>query len=196
MGFEKALGAVKMIKDQIQYRSQSLLNLARGYLLLSDMHGICHTVSANKGWAQAFSLQLRSQESEAPEILRLTFTYASAGCPKTCTEFWSLILEQWISWFIIMTMGNTGLGPLILKSDWFSSGSIFPYSDRSAFPCQCSLQTLRLMWLVILCLFPFMAWLIKFTGHFSITGIPYKSYHQLKHTFKVNVLKSTRSNYV
>ena len=29
--FEKALGAVKMIKDQIQYRSQSLLNLARGY---------------------------------------------------------------------------------------------------------------------------------------------------------------------
>ena len=31
VGFEKALGAVKMIKDQIQYRSQSLLNLARGY---------------------------------------------------------------------------------------------------------------------------------------------------------------------
>ena len=31
MGFEKALRAVKMIKDQIQYRSQSLLNLARGY---------------------------------------------------------------------------------------------------------------------------------------------------------------------
>ena len=31
MGFEKALGAVKVIKDQIQYRSQSLLNLARGY---------------------------------------------------------------------------------------------------------------------------------------------------------------------
>ena len=31
MRFEKALGAVKMIKDQIQYRSQSLLNLARGY---------------------------------------------------------------------------------------------------------------------------------------------------------------------
>ena len=30
-GFEKALGAVKVIKDQIQYRSQSLLNLARGY---------------------------------------------------------------------------------------------------------------------------------------------------------------------
>ena len=31
MGFEKALGAVKVIKDQIQYRSQSLLNLARDY---------------------------------------------------------------------------------------------------------------------------------------------------------------------
>ena len=31
VGFEKALGEVKVIKDQIQYRSQSLLNLARGY---------------------------------------------------------------------------------------------------------------------------------------------------------------------
>ena len=31
VGFEKALGAVKVIKDQIQYRSQSLLDLARGY---------------------------------------------------------------------------------------------------------------------------------------------------------------------
>ena len=31
VGFEKALGAVNVIKDQIQYRSQSLLNLARGY---------------------------------------------------------------------------------------------------------------------------------------------------------------------
>ena len=31
MGFEKALGEVKVIVDQIQYRSQSLLNLARGY---------------------------------------------------------------------------------------------------------------------------------------------------------------------
>ena len=28
-GFEKALGAVKVIKDLIQYRSQRLLNLAR-----------------------------------------------------------------------------------------------------------------------------------------------------------------------
>ena len=31
VGFEKALGAVKVIKGQIQYRSQSVLNLARGY---------------------------------------------------------------------------------------------------------------------------------------------------------------------
>ena len=39
--FEKALGAVKVIKDQIQYRSQSLLNLARDYfsrhLLLTNL---------------------------------------------------------------------------------------------------------------------------------------------------------------
>ena len=34
MGFEKALGAVKVIKDQIQYRSESLLNLARDYFRL------------------------------------------------------------------------------------------------------------------------------------------------------------------
>ena len=33
--FDKALGAVKVIKDQIQYRSQSLLNLARGYFIIS-----------------------------------------------------------------------------------------------------------------------------------------------------------------
>ena len=31
MGLGKALGAVKVIKDQIQYRSQDLLNLALGY---------------------------------------------------------------------------------------------------------------------------------------------------------------------
>ena len=36
MGFEKALLAVKVIKDRIQYRSQSLLNLARGYF--SDLN--------------------------------------------------------------------------------------------------------------------------------------------------------------
>ena len=31
VGFEKVLGTVKMIKNHIQHRSQSLLNLARGY---------------------------------------------------------------------------------------------------------------------------------------------------------------------
>ena len=31
VGFEKAFGAVQVIKDQIQYRSQSLLDLALGY---------------------------------------------------------------------------------------------------------------------------------------------------------------------
>ena len=31
VGFEKAPGPVKVIKDQIQYRSQSLLNLAHDY---------------------------------------------------------------------------------------------------------------------------------------------------------------------
>ena len=32
VGFEKALGAVKVIKGQIQYRSQKLVNLALGYV--------------------------------------------------------------------------------------------------------------------------------------------------------------------
>ena len=36
VGFENALGAVKVIKDQIQYRSQSLLNLARDYFNLGQ----------------------------------------------------------------------------------------------------------------------------------------------------------------
>ena len=38
VGFEKALRAVKVIKDQIQYRSQSLLNLARGYFRYVDRY--------------------------------------------------------------------------------------------------------------------------------------------------------------
>ena len=39
VGFEKALGAVKVIKDQIQYRSQSLLNLATYFFtkLMTDL---------------------------------------------------------------------------------------------------------------------------------------------------------------
>ena len=36
VGFEKALGAVKVIKDQIQYRSRSLLNIARGYFSFDE----------------------------------------------------------------------------------------------------------------------------------------------------------------
>ena len=46
VGFDKALGAVKVIKDQIQYRSHSLLNLASGYFSvrfgpskISESHG-------------------------------------------------------------------------------------------------------------------------------------------------------------
>ena len=31
VGFEKALEAVKVMKNQVQYRSQGLLKLARGY---------------------------------------------------------------------------------------------------------------------------------------------------------------------
>ena len=50
--FEKALGAVKVIKDQIQYRSQSLLNLARDYfsslgLLISKAHNGTYVAIAN-----------------------------------------------------------------------------------------------------------------------------------------------------
>ena len=37
VGFEKALRAVKVIKDQIQYRSQSLLNLARGNFTYNEI---------------------------------------------------------------------------------------------------------------------------------------------------------------
>ena len=44
MGFEKALVAVKVIKDRIQYRFQSLLNLARGYFIRNvyRAQGSCH----------------------------------------------------------------------------------------------------------------------------------------------------------
>ena len=38
VGFEKALGAVKVIKNQIQYRSQSLLNLVRDYFSQFNRH--------------------------------------------------------------------------------------------------------------------------------------------------------------
>ena len=45
VGFEKALRTVKVIKDQIQYRSQSLLNLTRGYFIKPCFH---YTANANK----------------------------------------------------------------------------------------------------------------------------------------------------
>ena len=44
VGFEKALGAVKVIKDPIQYRSQRLLNLARGHCSTSE--NIPHVAAA------------------------------------------------------------------------------------------------------------------------------------------------------
>ena len=43
VGFEKALGAVKVIKDQIQYRYQSLLNLARDYFIADDFYSLSAT---------------------------------------------------------------------------------------------------------------------------------------------------------
>ena len=36
VGFEKALGAAKATKDQIQYRSQNLLNLARDHFAINN----------------------------------------------------------------------------------------------------------------------------------------------------------------
>ena len=45
VGFEKALGTVKVIKDQIQYRSQSLLNLARDYFSCNGRKHSCKYVS-------------------------------------------------------------------------------------------------------------------------------------------------------
>ena len=41
VGFEKALGAVKVIKDQIHYRSQSLLSLASGYFIIANRMVFC-----------------------------------------------------------------------------------------------------------------------------------------------------------
>ena len=38
MGFEKALGTVKVIKDQILYMSQDLLNLAGGHISLKKLN--------------------------------------------------------------------------------------------------------------------------------------------------------------
>ena len=63
MGFEKALGAAEVIKDQIQYRSQSLLNLARGYVR-TTYHVFC---MRNKEWSNPELLQFYS-------MLHITWT--------------------------------------------------------------------------------------------------------------------------
>ena len=52
VGFEKALGAVKVIKDRIQYRSQSLLNLARGYFSRNLAQKICLI----RNWANLYTM--------------------------------------------------------------------------------------------------------------------------------------------
>ena len=44
VGFEKALGAVKMIKDQIQYWPQSLLNLACGYFSYNKLKAVVNCI--------------------------------------------------------------------------------------------------------------------------------------------------------
>ena len=49
VGFEKALRAVKVIKDQIQYRSQSLLNLARGYFSQNNENFVKISLSVSNG---------------------------------------------------------------------------------------------------------------------------------------------------
>ena len=52
VGFEKALEAVEVVKDQIQYRSQSLLNLARSYFRHDEKLSQCcksyRTLSADQ----------------------------------------------------------------------------------------------------------------------------------------------------
>ena len=45
VGFEKALGVVKVIKDQIQYGSQSLLNLAHGYFRVISQDFRCKSLA-------------------------------------------------------------------------------------------------------------------------------------------------------
>ena len=63
VGFEKALGAVKVIKDQIQYRSQSLLNLVCDYF--------------NK------STTLKSVQSALSDLLTTSATHGTFSRPST-----------------------------------------------------------------------------------------------------------------
>ena len=57
VGFEKVLGAANVIKDQIQYRSQSLLNLARGYF--SQKQNTLHERVSQNESNEPFSAFLR-----------------------------------------------------------------------------------------------------------------------------------------
>ena len=57
--FEKALRAVKVIKDQIQYRSQGLLNLARGYFSYTKKANL-KNASSNSGLFRNFLLQIEA----------------------------------------------------------------------------------------------------------------------------------------
>ena len=55
VGFEKSLRVVKVIKDQVQYRSQNLLNLARGYFcnkLIILIHRV-HIAVARQPWTDS-----------------------------------------------------------------------------------------------------------------------------------------------
>ena len=70
VGFEKALGAVKVIKDQIQYRSQSLLNLARDY-------------SLSPGFWQSFI---------SIEVCRDCILALASSCKKQLTGFFVCLL--------------------------------------------------------------------------------------------------------
>ena len=74
VGFEKALGAVKVVKDQIQYRSQSLLSLARGYFSCCELRVV-----------ESFCESLRVVESFC-ELLRVTFSLLLL--PTNYSIFW------------------------------------------------------------------------------------------------------------
>ena len=59
VGFEKALGAVKVIKDQIQYRSQSIVNLACGYFSkIKEEEAMLELILSNFSGKWAFLLNL------------------------------------------------------------------------------------------------------------------------------------------
>ena len=65
VGFEKALEAVKVIKDQIQYRSQNLLNL------------VCDHVRIKKKYAPRSSEFLEAQVRLSQAFLSFRISYKS-----------------------------------------------------------------------------------------------------------------------